>query len=191
MGWPKFVQNSWAATCGRRVGADAYGPTVVNAMAGGQQVADHRGHWLIRLRNRCGCEFRAEEFGELSVALRVPGWCSNATISVNGQIQSGVLPGPFFRIQRTGPMAIWSMSICRCRFKHCRARASRSRLIAGRWFIRWRSAKIGLFAHRIRWGWASMNLNCSPPRPGITRCNWIHESSRRYVHKFYHAAKPI
>jgi hypothetical protein len=33
--------------------------------------------------------------------LRIPGWCSNATITVNGQLQSGVTPASFFRIQRT------------------------------------------------------------------------------------------
>jgi len=32
--------------------------------------------------------------------VRVPGWCSNATIAVNDQVQRGVKPASFFRIQR-------------------------------------------------------------------------------------------
>ncbi len=100
MGWPKYVQNSWAATGDGGLALLAYGPTVVNLMLGGQQV---------QITEDTGYPFEEQVRLQVSVSnsvafpwmLRIPGWCSNATITVNGQAQSGILPASFFRIART------------------------------------------------------------------------------------------
>jgi hypothetical protein len=100
MGWPKFVQNSWAATADGGLAVLTYGPTVVNAMAGGKQV---------QITEDTGYPFEEQVRLQLSVSnavafpllLRIPGWCSNATLTVNGQPQSGVAAGSFLRIART------------------------------------------------------------------------------------------
>jgi len=100
MGWPKFIQNSWAATSDGGLAALAYGPTVVNALANGQQV---------QITEDTGYPFEEQVRLRVSVdgdvtfplVLRIPGWCSNATITVNGEAQSGITPASFFRIQRT------------------------------------------------------------------------------------------
>lgn len=100
MGWPKYVQNSWAATADGGLAVIAYGPTVVNAMRDGQQV---------QITEDTGYPFEEQVRLDVSVSntvafpliLRIPGWCSNATIKVNGQLQSGITPASFFRIQRT------------------------------------------------------------------------------------------
>jgi hypothetical protein len=100
MGWPKYIQNSWAATPDGGLAAIAYGPTVVNAIAGGQQVAiteDTSYPFEEQVRLRISLANPAE----FPLVLRVPGWCSNATISVNGQVQPGVVAGSFFRMQQT------------------------------------------------------------------------------------------
>ena len=99
MGWPKFVQNSWAATADGGLAVIAYAPTVVNAMAGGQQV---------QVTEDTGYPFAEQIRLHISLSnamvfplvLRIPGWCRNASITVNGRRQSGVAPGSFFRIQR-------------------------------------------------------------------------------------------
>ena len=99
MGWPKYVQNSWAATADGGLAVIAYGPTVVNAMRDGQQV---------QITEDTGYPFEEQVRLDVSVSntvafplvLRIPGWCSNATINVNGQLQSGISPASFFRIQR-------------------------------------------------------------------------------------------
>ncbi|MDR3459631.1 MAG: glycoside hydrolase family 127 protein [Verrucomicrobiae bacterium] len=100
MGWPKYVQNSWAATADGGLAALAYGPTVVNALVGGQPV---------QITEDTGYPFEEQLRLQISVAsplafplaLRIPGWCSHAAITVNGQPQTGVQPASFFRLQRT------------------------------------------------------------------------------------------
>jgi hypothetical protein len=100
MGWPKFVQNSWAATPDGGLAIIAYAPTVVNALAGGRQV---------QITESTAYPFAEQVQLQISVSnsvafpltLRIPGWCSNATLTVNGQAQSGVDAGAFFRLART------------------------------------------------------------------------------------------
>lgn len=99
MGWPKFIQNSWAATPDGGLAAIAYGPTVVNALASGAQV---------QITEDTGYPFEEKVRLNISVTnsvsfplvLRIPGWCTNATVTVNGQAKSGAFPGTFLRIQR-------------------------------------------------------------------------------------------
>jgi hypothetical protein len=100
MGWPKFVQNSWAATGDGGFAVMAYGPTVVNASVGGEQVTitedtAYPFEEQIRLR------ISLAKSTKFSLALRIPAWCREATVSINGQLQSGVSAGSFFRLQRT------------------------------------------------------------------------------------------
>ena len=100
MGWPKFVQNSWAATADGGLAVLAYGPTVANSMVGGQQVA---------ITEDTGYPFEEQVRLQVSVGnsvafplvLRIPGWCSNATITVNGRAQTGIHPSSFYRLHRT------------------------------------------------------------------------------------------
>lgn len=99
MGWPKFIQNSWAATPDGGLALLTYGPMVVNAMAGGAQV---------QIAEDTGYPFEEQSRLQISVGnavafpleLRIPGWCSNATVSVNGQVQPGVQAGSFYRLSR-------------------------------------------------------------------------------------------
>jgi hypothetical protein len=99
MGWPKYVQNSWAATTDGGLALLAYGPTVVNALAGGRQV---------QITEDTGYPFEEQVRLNVSVAkstsfplvLRIPGWCSNAVVRINGRAQTGIKPASFFRLRR-------------------------------------------------------------------------------------------
>lgn len=99
MGWPKFIQNSWAATADGGLALIAYGPTVVNAMAGGSQVqiTEDTGYPFEEQVQLHVCVSNSVTFPLL---LRIPGWCHNASISVDGQAQSGYSAGSFFRVER-------------------------------------------------------------------------------------------
>ncbi len=100
MGWPKFVQNSWAMTDEGGLAALAYAPTEVNALVGGRQVqiteeTSYPFEEQIRLR------ISVSNSVAFPLRLRVPGWCSNATVTVNGQLQTGVVAGSFLRLSNS------------------------------------------------------------------------------------------
>ena len=70
------------------------------------------------------------------LVLRIPGWCSNATITVNGQLQTAKSPASFFRIQRTwanGDLVVVNLPMP---IQTRRAEPAEWPSIAGRWFIR-------------------------------------------------------
>jgi DUF1680 family protein len=100
MGWPKFVQNSWAATSDGGLALITYAPTVVNALAGGRQVqitedTDYPFEEQVRLHIAIG------KRTAFPLVVRIPGWCSNAVVTVNDHIQPGVKTGSFYSITRT------------------------------------------------------------------------------------------
>jgi hypothetical protein len=99
MGWPKLVQNSWAATADGGLAAIAYCPTVVNALVGGRQVQVTE-DTAYPFEEQVRLQISVAKTAAFPLALRIPGWCGNATITVNGKLQLGVEAGSFFRIQR-------------------------------------------------------------------------------------------
>lgn len=99
MGWPKFVQNSWAATSDGGLALIAYGPTVVNAIAGGQPVSIAE-DTAYPFDEKVSLRISPAHSSTFPLVLRIPVWCSNATVSVNGKRQSGLAAGSFFRVLR-------------------------------------------------------------------------------------------
>jgi hypothetical protein len=102
MGWPKYVQNCWAATGDGGLALLAYGPTVVNAMAGGKQVqiTEDTGY---PFEEKVRLQVSVQGHAKFPLVLRIPGWCRAATITVNGRAVSalgGYQPASFFRIER-------------------------------------------------------------------------------------------
>ena len=72
MGWPKYVQNSWAATPDGGLALLAYGPTIVNAMRGGQQVqiTEDTGY---PFEEQVRTEYFCKQCGDVSVGAAHPG----------------------------------------------------------------------------------------------------------------------
>lgn len=103
MGWPKLVQNSWAAAPGGGLAILAYGPTSVTATVG----KDGKGVPVV-LREETEYPFgetvtlRLTSPQEVSfpLSLRIPNWCSGATISIAGKTMTAEA-GSFAKIDRT------------------------------------------------------------------------------------------
>jgi hypothetical protein len=99
MGWPKFVQNSWAATDDGGLAVIAYAPTVVKTTIRGArvQIAEDTGYPFaeqVRLQISLGKPVA------FPLALRIPAWCSDATVTVNGRSQSRPAPASFYSLAR-------------------------------------------------------------------------------------------
>lgn len=84
-GWPKFVQHLWFATADRGLAALAYGPSTVTArVAQGTAVSlteetNYPFEETIRIR------VSVAEPVTFPLHLRIPGWCPEAAIFVNGR----------------------------------------------------------------------------------------------------------
>ena len=84
-GWPKFVRDLWMATEDGGLAAMYYGPSSVTAPAGGTVVTlAESGTYpfgedvviKVSAMKKCSAEF--------PLHLRIPGWCKEATVKVNG-----------------------------------------------------------------------------------------------------------
>ncbi|WP_432190046.1 RICIN domain-containing protein [Streptomyces sp. Tue6028] len=102
MGWPWFTQELWTATPDRGLCATLYAPCEVTA-----EVADS-----VRVGVREETDYPFGDTVTLTVSvpaatafpllLRVPGWCPDPSVTVNGQSVGSVSPGPaFVRLSRT------------------------------------------------------------------------------------------
>ena len=101
-GWPYLVENLWMATPDNGLAAVIYAASSVDAMVGD----DSR----VKLVSRTNYPFSSEIAITVSTAspadfplwLRIPGWCNEAEVSVNGKmVDARPLAGKFVRIERT------------------------------------------------------------------------------------------
>ena len=88
--WPKFVQHTWMASSDDGLAALAYAPSRVTAKVGKRgeeitirQVTDYP------FRDEITFKFTAKKTIQFPLHLRIPGWCENASISINGKEYHG------------------------------------------------------------------------------------------------------
>ena len=90
-GWPKFTQNLWYATPDNGLAALAYSPSEVTAKVGnnGTPVTiTEETYYPMDDQIRFTVQIQDRRTGEVNfpLHLRIPGWCKEATVTVNGQI---------------------------------------------------------------------------------------------------------
>ena len=88
MGWPKFAQNSWAATNDGGLAIIAYAPTTATAPVGADNVPVT---WTQTTNypfdETVTLTLQTARNATFPLKLRVPGWCANAEIKINGRAQ--------------------------------------------------------------------------------------------------------
>src|SRR5690606_32921180 len=83
-GWPKLVQHLWMATADGGIAALVYGPSSLETtLPDGtavrmREATNHRFSVTIRF------EISLDEAARFPLHLRVPSWCDEATVTLNG-----------------------------------------------------------------------------------------------------------
>ena len=101
-GWPKFTQHLWMATRGNGLAALVYAPSEVTAKVGvaGDKVTfteetDYPFRDVVRF------ELSSEREVKFPFQLRIPGWCDQAQIRINDELQSEAKAGEIVTLDRS------------------------------------------------------------------------------------------
>jgi hypothetical protein len=101
MGWPKFVQNSWAATPDNGLAVIAYAPNTVTAKVGdGGATATIVQETRYPFGDEVRFKVTMSAPAKFPLVLRTPGWCDNPRVTLNGVPADAPAPGKFGRITR-------------------------------------------------------------------------------------------
>lgn len=86
-GYPKFVQNLWYATADNGLAALVYGASKVNAKVANGQEVSFTEETNYPFSDVIKFTYNTKNDQAFPFHLRIPEWCNNPVIKVNGQIQ--------------------------------------------------------------------------------------------------------
>ena len=100
MGWTKYAQHCWMATSDNGLVVTAYAPSKVRAKVANNQniTITEETNYPFEEQVRFSISIDKEETFPLK--LRIPVWCSEPIIKVNGKIQKNVVSGTYYSINR-------------------------------------------------------------------------------------------
>jgi DUF1680 family protein len=84
-GWPKLVQHLWYATPDGGLAAIVFAPSTVEAMVRDQVKVRIKEETNYPFEDRIRFRFSAERSVHYPFHIRIPGWCREAVIMVNGE----------------------------------------------------------------------------------------------------------
>ncbi len=104
-GWPKFVQHLWYATADNGIAALAYSPSEADVLVGNKVKLHIVEDTYYPMDDKISFTVNIQQPGISSVAfrfhLRIPSWCSQAAISINGIPYRNTVGGKVEIIDRT------------------------------------------------------------------------------------------
>jgi len=104
MGWPYFCEETWQATWDDGLCASLYAPTIVQARVGNGSTVTLNESTSYPFDDTVQLTVSSAATTNLNFPLyvRVPQWCSNSWIQINGQrVASNSAPSSYVRIQRS------------------------------------------------------------------------------------------
>lgn len=101
-GWPYFTENTWMATPDRGLCAAIYAPTTVRAKVGDGTTVQITEQTQYPFRDAIDFVVEAPRAVAFPLYLRIPAWCKDAAVSINGKPQKVAAKGAdYIRIDRT------------------------------------------------------------------------------------------
>jgi hypothetical protein len=100
MGWPMFNEHLWLATPGNGLVAACYAPNTVTAKVGNGisvTIAEETGY---PFKDNITFRVNPKENVVFPLMLRMPGWCKQPLLKVNGEEVANVVSGEFVTLQR-------------------------------------------------------------------------------------------
>ncbi|KAA6302984.1 MAG: Levanase [Candidatus Ordinivivax streblomastigis] len=101
MGWPYFVKTLWASTADNGLAAMAYGPCRVTALVQDGVEVTINENTNYPFGEGIAFKLTTAQAVHFPLKLRIPAWCQTPQLKVNGVVQTGVVPGAFYTIDRT------------------------------------------------------------------------------------------
>ncbi|MBN2376848.1 MAG: glycoside hydrolase family 127 protein [Sedimentisphaerales bacterium] len=99
-GWPKFTQSLWYATADDGLAAIVYAPSKVRAKVADGVEVSFTEDTDYPFGEKIMFTFDGEKEVSFALELRVPSWCSNASICINGKTWKDNLTGGIVKIDR-------------------------------------------------------------------------------------------
>ncbi|MHB9055683.1 MAG: beta-L-arabinofuranosidase domain-containing protein [Paludibacteraceae bacterium] len=100
MGWPYFVKSMWAATSDNGLAVMTYGPCNVSALVENGVKVSIQETTNYPFDEKLTFILTTSQTVNFPLKLRIPVWCKNPEIKVNGVVQNGVTAGSFYTISR-------------------------------------------------------------------------------------------
>jgi DUF1680 family protein len=85
-GWPKFTQNLWYASEDQGIAALVYAPSRVKAKVGNGTNVEITEATAYPFEESIRFTFKVDNKSSFAFHLRIPAWCKESSISVNGKI---------------------------------------------------------------------------------------------------------
>lgn len=100
-GWPYFAKNLWMATPDNGVCAAIYSASEVSVRVGNGATVRIKEETHYPFEEEIQFTLATEKAVSFPLYLRIPGWCDDARVAVNGKrVKAKVLAGKFVRIER-------------------------------------------------------------------------------------------
>jgi hypothetical protein len=84
-GWPKFTQNLWYASADKGIAALVYAPSRVKARVANNTTVEILESTNYPFEEQISFSFKMNQKAAFPFHLRIPGWCKNPSLQINGE----------------------------------------------------------------------------------------------------------
>lgn len=99
-GWPKFTQNLWYTTADKGIAALVYAPSEVTTKVAGGVTVTWKEETGYPFEESIRFTVQGKQTATYPLHLRVPAWCKQATVKINGQVDQEAKGNQVIKVTR-------------------------------------------------------------------------------------------